>query len=85
MFKSGEKIVYLKNKLDIKNHNCYYEKHQLKDLYNIKKYYIFDKYNQFSVDLIYLIDYPIGYSFDPKDFINLNEYRKQKINKICSK
>lgn len=48
MFKKGDKIVYLKNILNIINHGSYYEKYKLKDLNNIKKYYTFDKYNYFS-------------------------------------
>lgn len=87
MFKYGDKIVYLKDKLDIIGHDNYYRQYQLKDLYDIKTYYIFDSYNSVSNNrIIYLKDYKSTmYAFNADDFISLKEYRKRKIEKLCSK
>jgi len=82
MFKPGDKIVYLKSKLNINNHHAYYKQYQLENLYDIKPYYTFDKYNQFDSTIIYLEDYKIGYSFLVEDFILLSECRKSKLKNL---
>lgn len=82
MFKSGDKIVYLRDKLNILNHQHFNDKYKLKNLYDIKPFYIYKGCNSFNEKMIYLEDFDVRYIFDADDFITIQEYRKLKLNKI---
>ena len=83
MFKDGDRLVCVTDKLVILNINILKTKPNTK---NINEIFIFKRYNQFNHTIIYFKNegYEIA-SFDVEDFILLKENRKKKLQKLCSK
>jgi hypothetical protein len=87
MFKSGDRIAYLRKTLNVLNNNLFYEQYRIKDLNNIKSYYTFDHYNgsDKTKTIIYLKDFPLGHCFNVNDFSPLKENRKLKLKRLYEK
>jgi hypothetical protein len=72
MFKVGEKIVYVDG----------FSKYNKFDVLKLHKNYTVLSIT--ATGTIRLKEHP-GWTFLPRRFISLSEYRKQKIKKICSR
>ena len=72
-FKTGDKIIYIK----YNNAQTHFTRN--------KEYVVFDGYPECEYNIIMRNNYGFLLTVDQDMFIDIKEYRKQKLKEICSK